>query len=81
MIEIKINNFALLAELFGRQKVVYVQPNTPVSQILSLLIAEKPESESVLRKSRIAINKQFVTEDVAINTAREIAILPPSSGG
>ena len=40
-----------------------------------------PALDSVLRSAVLAVNQEYVTENVALRDGDEVAVIPPISGG
>jgi sulfur-carrier protein len=74
---IKLLAFAQAQEAFGfRERTATCDPNdTPRTLILRL----KPDAN--LEHLRVALDYEFTSWDTPLGTARELALIPPVSGG
>jgi molybdopterin synthase catalytic subunit len=74
--------FAALRERAGAKgvQVQLVAPAT-VADLLDALAKQIPRIASVLSHCRVAVDHEFVGNDHAIEAGREIALIPPVSGG
>jgi molybdopterin synthase sulfur carrier subunit len=78
----KIRLFATLKELAGASQVsVEVKEPATVTHLLTALIEEVPEIESLLKSILIAVNQEYAERDKIIYSVDEIALFPPVSGG
>ena len=78
---ITINMYAGLKDIFGSQVVMQLPANSKVSDILNKLLDEEPAASEILNYCRFALNDEFVesTQPVAENSV--VDIMPPFSGG
>lgn len=75
--------FASLAEAMGcREEEVTLSPDWTVAQLLDSLETRVPALQAMRGRYRVAVDQQMVaSEQVTLGSAREIALIPPVSGG
>jgi sulfur-carrier protein len=77
-----IKLFAVYQEAFDNTEVSRQLPaNTPVSEVLELLIRERPNLARWREVTRFGINMDFVTPETIVRDRDEIVLIPPVSGG
>lgn len=77
----KILAFGIAKEILGSASVDVAQgENITVGDLKNLLGRQHPELKK-LSSFMIAVNNEYAPADKIINTADEIAIIPPVSGG
>lgn len=65
-----------------REEILQVQPDWTVAQFLEHLESRVPALKAVRGRYRVAVNQEMVAdENVRLGEAREIALIPPVSGG
>jgi molybdopterin converting factor subunit 1 len=81
--EMDIRLFARLRELAGAEvATVSVPDGVSVAQLRATLDGTWPgEWASLARRSAIAVNGEYATDDQTINIGDEVALIPPVSGG
>lgn len=82
---IQIRLFAGAAQLAG-QTTVELSPtdlpsNPTVGDVANCLTARYPQLQSLAAKSRWAIGSDFVELECPVESARNLAMIPPVSGG
>jgi len=81
MMEIKLLFFGITSDIVGVNKMDYtVKEATTVSALKEALISNFSELKNI-NEFAIAINEEYVDDDVIINGNDVIAIIPPVSGG
>jgi len=81
MMEIKLLFFGITSDIVGVNKMDYtVKEATTVSALKEALISNFSELKNI-NEFAIAINEEYVDDDVFINKNDVIAIIPPVSGG
>lgn len=84
MATISVQLFAAAAQLTGTKQVElsFSGGQSPtVSDIVQQLLLEYPQLQSLARRSRWAINDDFVELSQVIRAEDRIAMIPPVSGG
>ncbi|MDD9149615.1 MoaD/ThiS family protein [Sporolactobacillus sp. CQH2019] len=74
--------FAMLSEQLGAQ--VNVELSTPVSAqaVRAAVIRKYPQVRADIVRSAVAINQNFVNDEIYLpDDIEEIALIPPVSGG
>ena len=79
--------FGITKDIVGDSSLTILEENSlsknlpkNVGELRNLLIDDYPEFKE-LSSLKIAVNKEFVDDDLEINSSDEIAIIPPVSGG
>lgn len=79
--EIYIIAFGIAKDIFGQQKIsLTVKENCTVHQLKDILLKNYPEFIEV-KSIKIAVNEAYASDDLIIQPADEIVIIPPVSGG
>lgn len=78
--KIKITVFAGLKDFFEPQFEMDHSFAT-VEEVAKQLVALNPNSESLLKKCRFAVDNSFVNLEFGLEATSELLVLPPSSGG
>ena len=55
--------------------------DSTVADLRKQLVAQYPVLSDLVARSHIAVDQQFAPEDKQITNAREVALIPPVSGG
>lgn len=79
--KIKIQVFAALKDYLDPQFYLELQEGTTANEVRSRLLTEHPIAESILRKSKLAVNDCFVEGTYTLKDNEHLLIIPPSSGG
>ncbi|SEM67680.1 molybdopterin converting factor subunit 1 [Lihuaxuella thermophila] len=79
--KVKVLCFAGLGEAIGKCVEIPVDSEISVSELRERLISTYPEHERSIRSCMIAVNHEYVTQETAIKTGDQIALIPPVSGG
>jgi molybdopterin synthase sulfur carrier subunit len=79
--KIKVQVFAALKDYLDPQFYLELQEGTTANEVRSRLLTEHPMAESILRKSKLAVNDCFVEGSYTLKDNEHILIIPPSSGG
>lgn len=81
-ITVTVKLFAAYREAYGVPELRLEFPaNTPVSAVLTHLIAEKPQLACWRDITRFGINLEFVSPDTVLHDGDEVVLIPPVSGG
>lgn len=82
VLRIPVHLFAAAAQFAqARTVVVEVSPGATLGDVAVALRLQCPALASLIGVSRWAIDHQFASLDTVINEHREIALIPPVSGG
>lgn len=74
--------FARARDVVGQDvALVDLPPGATVADLRRSLGADYPQLKSLLERSALAINNEFVGESIEVIPGSEIALLPPVSGG
>jgi len=74
--------FASLQELMGcREESLELEPDWSVKDLLDHLERRNPKLQALRGRYRVAVERAMVDEDTPVGGAREIALIPPVSGG
>jgi sulfur-carrier protein len=77
-----IKLFAVYQEEFDAPEISRQFPaNTPVSDVLELLIVERPQLARWREVTRFGINMDFVEPETILRDGDEVVLIPPVSGG
>lgn len=77
-----VHLFARLRELLGNGSVdVAVPDGTTAGQLRTYLAARWPDAASVLAKSLVAVENDYVADDYVLPLDGVVALIPPVSGG
>ncbi|MSP78737.1 MAG: MoaD/ThiS family protein [Dehalococcoidia bacterium] len=80
--KVRIRFFAIARERADRSEVLLDVPaNASVGQALDVVGLQFPKLPAILRRSMIAVNREYVERDHRLQDNDEIAIIPPVSGG
>jgi molybdopterin synthase sulfur carrier subunit len=75
--DIKLLAFAQAQEAFGFRE--QIATCTPLDTPRSLILRIKPDAD--LAQLRVALDYEFTSWDTPLGNARELALIPPVSGG
>jgi len=79
--QIKVLAFGIARDILGSAEVQYdVREATSVGGLKDRLMKEYPEFEK-LRHLALAVNSEYVQDDLIISENDEVVIIPPVSGG
>ena len=82
MQKIPIQLFAVARDLAGAEEIVVALPEeATVAELRARLFEEVPALRAVGQKLRFAVDQQYAQEDMLLNDVREVALIPPVSGG
>ena len=82
LITVTVKLFAAYQEAYGLSELKLEFPNdTPVSQVLERLSADRPQLEQWRDRTRFGINLEFATPDTILQDGDEVVLIPPVSGG
>ena len=82
MVTIEVLLFASAADLAGRRSLaVEVPPTATVSDVSQAVASACPQMSSLLSASRWALDRQFVPLTAIVEPGKELALIPPVSGG
>jgi molybdopterin synthase sulfur carrier subunit len=78
----RVRYFAAARDAAGvDDEIVDVDGALSIVALRALLVERRPGLARVLRQSRIAVNERFVTDDVVVAAADDVAVIPPVAGG
>lgn len=78
---INILAFGIAKEILGARKVTLILSDVAtVSDLRKKLISQYPEFEK-LRSLAMAVNENYVSDDLFLSDNDEVVIIPPVSGG
>lgn len=79
--QIKVLAFGIARDILGSTEVAYdIDQATSVGMLKERLMKEHPEFEK-LRHLALAVNSEYVQDDLVIAANDEVVIIPPVSGG
>ena len=79
---IRVLLFAGIATKIGADFVdLDLSPDSTVNDVIQRLGRDFPESLALLSRSRVAINRSYVSLETRVNVGDEVAVIPPVSGG
>jgi molybdopterin converting factor subunit 1 len=83
LMEVNVMLFAHARELAGGESVrVTIPEQATVRELRQALVDRLPAAAELLRRSMFAIDAEYVGDEAVVSTgAREIACIPPVSGG
>jgi len=82
MVRYEILMFAAARDLAGTDRLmVELVPPVVAADVLEAIAVGVPELRPLLRACRLAVNREFVANEAAIDSVAEIALIPPVSGG
>ncbi len=74
--------FASAKESVGQDYVdLDLAAGTTVADLRKQLVAEYPVLSDLVARSHIAVDQQFAVEETQVTEAKEVALIPPVSGG
>ena len=74
--------FAGAADILSQRSVsVHVQDNATLADVAASLRADYPQLSSLLDISRWAVDREFVPLTALVAAGKEVALIPPVSGG
>jgi len=82
MMRIRVLLFAGIATKIGAEFIdLDLSPDSTVNDVIQRLGRDFPESLALLSRSRVAINRAYVSLETTVNACDEVAVIPPVSGG
>lgn len=79
---VRVQLFARFRDAFGSVAIAVELPEpAQVSDLRSRVAMMKPEIAALLARSQVAVNGEFVADELALQSVDEIALIPPVSGG
>jgi molybdopterin converting factor subunit 1 len=77
---VEVHAFGIVKDIFRKKSVqVQIQINT-TSHLREVLESQYPDLKT-LSVYKIAVNEEYVSNEMMLNEGDEIAIIPPVSGG
>ena len=74
--------FASAKESVGQDSVdLELAADATVADLRNQLIADYPVLNDLVARSHIAVDQQFALDDTPVTNAKEVALIPPVSGG
>jgi molybdopterin converting factor subunit 1 len=81
-VELPVFLFAAVREAVGSDQVTIQTPLPTTAAALRKILAQlDPQLDRWLAVSRLAVDRRFVADEDSIESATEIAVIPPVSGG
>ena len=82
MMTVQVRMFARFRDVFGAEATAVELPDgAGVAALRGRLGAMKSEIVALLARSQIAVNGEFAADELTLQPADEIALIPPVSGG
>ncbi|MEK1309741.1 MoaD/ThiS family protein [Limosilactobacillus fermentum] len=80
--KVTVKLFAFLGERLGPAVGIDVPKSVTQAALKDAVLELDPALEATLANSRVAVDQEFVNEDVLqLSEASEVALIPPVSGG
>lgn len=80
--QVRVLLFGSLREAAGAKELSVVLPERArVVALRELLMASQPAFEKLAGRLRVAVNREFASDDAVLADGDEVAFLPPVSGG
>ena len=74
--------FASAKETLGQDSVdLELAADATVADLRKQLVNDYPVLNDLVARSHIAVDQQFALDDMSLTDAREVALIPPVSGG
>ena len=74
--------FAAAKESMGQDSVdLELAADATVADLRKQLVAEYPVLNDLVARSHVAVDQQFALDDAPVSDAKEVALIPPVSGG
>ena len=79
---IRVRLFARARDLAGVDTIeIFLSIGSTVADVRRALSESRPALRDLLGRCAIAVNEDFAGDEVIVNDANEIAVIPPVSGG
>ena len=80
--KVTVKLFAFLGERLGPAVEIDVPKSVTQDALKDAVLELDPALEATLANSRVAVDQEFINEDVLqLSEASEVALIPPVSGG
>ena len=80
--KVTVKLFAFLGERLGPAAEIDVPKSVTQAALKDAVLELDPALEATLANSRVAVDQEFINEDVLqLSEASEVALIPPVSGG
>lgn len=80
--KVTVKLFAFLGERLGPAVEIDVPKSVTQATLKDAVLELDPALEATLANSRVAVDQEFINEDVLqLSEASEVALIPPVSGG
>ncbi|WP_438439829.1 MoaD/ThiS family protein [Limosilactobacillus fermentum] len=80
--KVTVKLFAFLGERLGPAVKIDVPKSVTQAALKDAVLELDPALEATLANSRVAVDQEFINEDVLqLSEASEVALIPPVSGG
>jgi len=81
-LDVRVLFFASTREIVGKNSIeIKLNEGATIRDLRNELAKQFPELGSVEKKIAVAINEQYVVDDVSLVNGDEVALIPPVSGG
>ena len=80
----KIKYFAWLKDITNNESEIFDNINIKdINELKKYIVKKYPDLKKYIDQDvlRIAVNQEYIVENISLNTNDEIAIFPPVSGG
>ena len=78
---VRVLSFAQLRDRLGGEHVLSLPQGSSGHALINILRQRYPAAGPLLEVSRLAVNCDYVAEDVVLRDGDEVVIIPPVSGG
>ena len=80
--DVRVLFFASTREIVGENSIeIKLNEGDTVRDLMNELSKQFPELGSVEKKLAVAINEEYVVDDMSLVNGDEVALIPPVSGG
>ena len=82
MMDINVRVFGGVKDIVGSDRILLRVPESGTTgDLLRMLVTRFPELEAWKNSIRVAVNQDYMSEEVPVSPDDEVAIIPPVSGG
>jgi molybdopterin synthase catalytic subunit len=80
--KVKVKLFAGARELADRAEIeLELAAGDKVASLRAALAGAVPQLEPLVKRSMVAVNSEYASDDVGLRESDEVALIPPVSGG